>query len=40
MSKELFDYKDHVNLCKDQEVGSYFKLQRIKEVEFEKTQFL
>ena len=39
MSKELFDYKDHVNLCKNQEVGSYFKLQRIKEVEFEKHNF-
>ena len=39
MSKELFDYKDHINLCKDQEVGSLFKLQKIKESEFQQHNF-
>ena len=30
LNKELFDYKDHINLRKNQEVGSLFKLQTMK----------
>ena len=39
LNKELFDYKDHINLCKNQEVGSLFKLQTMKESEFDQHNF-
>jgi len=39
MSKDLFDYKDHINLCKNQEMGSLFKLQTIKESELDQHNF-